>query len=277
MAADDKNERGAGCARTDQVGKVFIVVGQSNAANHGSVKTQTKTGLVSSFDGTTWHLANDPQLGATGDGGSFMPAFGDSIATKFKVPVGLVPRAVGGTSVREWLPKGEKVDHLTTTGAGLTAVGPGQWESNGILFARLSDALTGLGAHGCRAVLWHQGESDAGQARSGYPAAVQISGDEYASYMGVLINASRKVAGWDVPWFTAQATYHSEADPADPEFRAAQKSLWDSKLALEGPDTDVLRAEYRNGVHMNDKGLQKHGELWAEKVGVWLETQLELK
>ena len=28
MAADDKNERGAACARTDQVGKVFVVVGQ---------------------------------------------------------------------------------------------------------------------------------------------------------------------------------------------------------------------------------------------------------
>lgn len=28
MAADDKNERGAACARADQVGKVFIVVGQ---------------------------------------------------------------------------------------------------------------------------------------------------------------------------------------------------------------------------------------------------------
>jgi hypothetical protein len=28
MAADDKNERGAACAGTDQVGKVFIVVGQ---------------------------------------------------------------------------------------------------------------------------------------------------------------------------------------------------------------------------------------------------------
>jgi len=28
MTADDKNERGAGCARTDQVGKVFVVVGQ---------------------------------------------------------------------------------------------------------------------------------------------------------------------------------------------------------------------------------------------------------
>ena len=28
MAADDKNERAAVCARTDQVGKVFIAVGQ---------------------------------------------------------------------------------------------------------------------------------------------------------------------------------------------------------------------------------------------------------
>jgi hypothetical protein len=28
MAADDKSERGAACADTDQVGKVFIVVGQ---------------------------------------------------------------------------------------------------------------------------------------------------------------------------------------------------------------------------------------------------------
>ena len=28
MAADDKNERGAACARRDQVGKVFLVVGQ---------------------------------------------------------------------------------------------------------------------------------------------------------------------------------------------------------------------------------------------------------
>jgi hypothetical protein len=28
MTADEKSERGAACARTDQVGKVFIVVGQ---------------------------------------------------------------------------------------------------------------------------------------------------------------------------------------------------------------------------------------------------------
>jgi hypothetical protein len=28
MAANDKSERGAACARTDQVGKVFVVVGQ---------------------------------------------------------------------------------------------------------------------------------------------------------------------------------------------------------------------------------------------------------
>jgi hypothetical protein len=123
---------------------------------------------------------------------------------------------------------------------------------------------------GCRAVLWHQGESDAGQARAGHPAERQISGEQYREFMAKLIQASRRRAGWDLPWFVARTTYHSEQDPADDEFRAAQKALWDSGLALEGPDTDALRGEFRAGVHFNAKGLQAHGRLWAEKVGAYL-------
>ena len=126
-------------------------------------------------------------------------------------------------------------------------------------------------------MLWHQGESDAGQARSGYPASVQISGDQYRQFMEKLIRASRTRAGWEIPWFVAEATYHSEQDPADEEFRAAQRALWQSKIALEGPDTDALRKEYRAGVHFNAKGLQAHGHLWAAKVGVWLDNTLSTK
>ena len=59
------------------VGEVFIVAGQSNAGNYGSEKQVNKTKLVSEFDGKQWNLANDPQLGAGGNGGSFMPAFGE--------------------------------------------------------------------------------------------------------------------------------------------------------------------------------------------------------
>jgi hypothetical protein len=172
------------------------------------------------------------------------------------------------------LPKGEKVDRLTTTGAGLKEIGPAQWEAKGEWFAALAARLIQFGPQGCRAVLWHQGESDAGQARSGYPADRQISGDDYTRYMATLVLASRQAAGWAVPWFTAQTTYHSEDDAADPEFRAAQKSLWEKTLVLEGPDTDALRADYRSGVHFNAKGLQRHGQLWAARVGPWLEAQI---
>jgi hypothetical protein len=126
-------------------------------------------------------------------------------------------------------------------------------------------------------VLWHQGESDAGQVRGGAPVERQISGDDYARYMAILVKTSRELAGWDLPWFTAQATYHNPQDPADEEFRAAQKSLWDTKLTLAGPDADALGAEFRKGVHFNAEGLQKHGKLWADKVGAWLEVLLRSK
>ncbi|HZZ29183.1 MAG TPA: sialate O-acetylesterase [Pirellulales bacterium] len=258
------------------VGEVFVVAGQSNSANYGAEKQQSKSGLVTAFDGKTWRIADDPQPGAGGQGGSFMPSFGDAMAEKFHVPIGIVALGVGSTSVREWLPKGEKVDHQTTTGKGLKEIGPGQWEALGNIFAKLPARLTALGPHGCRAVLWHQGESDAGQRRPDRANADrQISGDDYVRYMAVLVKASRQAAGWDVPWFTAQATYHSEQDTGNTEFRAAQKSLWDSHLTLEGPDTDALGEEFRKGVHFNAQGLPRHGALWAEKVAPWLESQLK--
>jgi Carbohydrate esterase, sialic acid-specific acetylesterase len=256
------------------VGEVFIVAGQSNSANYGSEKQQPKSGMVASFDGKTWRVADDPQPGAGGTGGSFIPAFGDTMADRFHVPIGIVSIGVGSTSVREWLPKGEEVNRLTTTGRGLDEISPGHWQAKGELFDKLKSRLDAQGPHGCRAILWHQGESDAGQARGGAPADRQISGDDYSRYMKTLVEASRQSAGWQVPWFTAQATYHSERDPADDEFRAAQKSLWESKLTLPGPDTDALGAEFRQGVHFNGRGLQQHGKLWAEKVGAWLDTQL---
>lgn len=255
-------------------GEVFLVAGQSNAGNYGSEKQSTATQLVSAWDGKTWCLANDPQPGAGGQGGSFLPAFGDTLAKRFGVPVGLIPLAVGGTSVREWLPKGIRFEQQPTTGLNVKQVEGGEFESTGALFQKLVQPMERLGFAGFRAVLWHQGESDAGQARGGYPAERQITGAQYAGFLEALIRASRQRAHWPVPWFTAVATYHSEQDPKDDEFRAAQQSLWARGLSWPGPDTDSLREEYRNGVHFNAKGLAKHGELWAASVGDWLEKQL---
>jgi pimeloyl-ACP methyl ester carboxylesterase/lysophospholipase L1-like esterase len=259
------------------IGEVFVVAGQSNSTNYGSEKQKTSSGMVASFDGTKWVLANDPQPGVQdgSQGGSFLPAFGDALFAKYKVPIGIASTGAGATSVREWLPKGEKMRHQPTTGANVRPVGPGEWESTGKLYAGLVKRIEALGPRGCRGVLWHQGESDAGQARSGYPADRQIAGKQYVEFMEKLIEASRKSAGWALPWFVAQTTYHSEKDASDEEFRTAQKTLWDKGIALEGPDTDTLRREFRAGVHFNAKGLSAHGQMWAEKVGSYLEKVKE--
>ena len=98
--------------------------------------------------------------------------------------------------------------------------------------------------------------------------------ERLAAFVETLIRASREHARWSVPWFTALATYHSETDSADDEFRAAQKVAWDKGIAMPGPDTDALRGELRAGVHFKAAGLQKHGALWVEKVAPWLEAQL---
>jgi len=57
----------------------------------------------------------------------------------------------------------------------------------------------------------------------------------------------------------------------------AQASLWKDGVALEGPDTDALKGEFRDsdgkGVHFSGPGLREHAARWAEKVGPWLERR----
>lgn len=251
------------------MGEVFVIAGQSNSGNYGSEKQSTKTGLVAAFSGTNWQLAHDPQPGAGGGGGSFMPAFGDQLAERLGMPIGIVATGIGATSVREWLPRGTPVANPPTLTGNVVTVGPERWESAGNIFTRFTTRMKQLGPHGFRAVLWHQGESDANQQL----ADRTLSGENYRRYLELLIRASRKEVGWDMPWFVAQASYHSESDPGSPDIRDAQKALWVSGVALEGPDTDSLRSEYRSGVHFNGAGLRKHGQLWAEKVAPWLDQQ----
>jgi hypothetical protein len=255
------------------VGEVFVVAGQSNSTNYGSERQKTVSGMVSSFDGRRWVRADDPQPGVQdgSGGGSFLPPFGDALAERLGVPIGVASTGAGATSVRQWLPKGERMTRLPTIASRVREVEPGVWECTGELFDGLMARVNALGAHGCRAILWHQGESDAGQARSGYPADRQISGDDYVAFMKTLIAASRKGAGWDIPWFVALTTYHTEDDASDEEFRAAQRALWMPGLAEQGPDTDALRKEFRDGVHFNGRGLRAHGQAWAKLVGDYLE------
>jgi hypothetical protein len=226
------------------IGEVFIGAGQSNSTNCGQERIQQVSGMVSSFSGTSWQLANDPQPGVhdTSVGGSYWPAFGDEMYAKYHVPIGVASTGHSGTSVNQWNPGGE-------------------------LFRWTTGRMKQFGPEGFRAVLWHQGESDVGM-----PA------EEYARKMTALIQESRKAAGWDVPWFVAQVSYHNPTQTSFAPPRAGQKSLWDSGIALEGPDTDTLGGDNRDeggkGIHFSPKGLKAHGKMWAAKAAVYLDKKL---
>jgi hypothetical protein len=254
------------------VGEVFVIAGQSNSTNYGEEAQRTRTGMVSTFNGTEWRPADDPQPGVQ-DGsknGSFIPAFGDALYERLKVPIGVTCVGSGGTSVRQWLPKGDRFA-VPPTSAKYFVKSGNEWASDGRLFQGMIDRIHQLSGD-FRMLLWHQGESDAHQA-----AGHELSGAEYRRLMERLITATR-VATWNFPWMVAQVSYHTPADTSDPAIRAAQASLWKDKIAIEGPDTDTLTGDNRQnngtGVHFSGKGLQAHGRMWAEKVAHWISQNL---
>ena len=227
------------------VGEVFVIAGQSNSTNSGEAHLTQSSGMVSSFSGSAWQLADDPQPGVhdKSGGGSPWPAFGDAMYAKYKVPIGIASTGHGGTSTNVWQPGTELFNWMLTR---VRQLGPG----------------------GFRAVLWHQGESD-----------VFMTPDEYGQKLTTIIRASTDEAGWQFPWVVAQVSYHNPDKPSFDTTRSAQKRLWEQGVALEGPDTDTLGGDHRDGggkgIHFSAKGLKAHGELWAQKVGVWLDKVIE--
>ena len=223
------------------VGEVFVTAGQSNSANHGEPPQSPVDDRVSCFDTVSnWRHAYDPQPVATGTGGSPWPALGDALAAALDVPVGLASVGVGGSRVDQWLPGGD-------------------------LYPRLEQALTSLGPNNCRAVLWHQGESD---ALAGTAAEV------YAQRLESVIAQSRVDAGFTVPWGVAIVSwlpYTSEADQA--QVRAGQQQVIDADPAVFlGSETDTFHTlgYLADGVHYNAEGLTAHGVQWAQRVRAYV-------
>ena len=257
------------------VGEVFVISGQSNSTNYGEVPQVTKTGMVASFSGITWQLANDPQQGVQDNSkkGSFIPSLGDALYEKYRVPIGIASVGHGSTSVRQWLPAGEPIEVMPTMTRYVIRDADGTLTSDGTLFNGMMLRIRQLGVHGFRAVLWHQGESDSHQ-----PPEHEISADTYRRMLEHIIQESRRQAGWNIPWFVALATYHTPDDTSCPPIREAQHKLWQNGLALQGPDTDTLKAPYREnngkGTHLNDAGLKAHGLLWAQSVEIYLDPLL---
>ena len=123
-----------------------------------------------------------------------------------------------------------------------------------------------FGPEGFRALLWHQGESN-----------VRGPTEFYYRTLKEIIEASRQISGWNIPWMVAQTSYHNPRAPKFSSTRDAQRQLWEEGFALPGPDTDTLVGDDRAGIHLSTSGLQKHGEMWADYVGQYLYSTFNSK
>jgi hypothetical protein len=219
------------------VGEVFVTAGQSNAANYGQPGLNAMDDRVSAGDlSGNWVHADAPMPVAAGTGGSPWPPFGDALAGLLDVPVGIIAVAVGSTQVGQWVP-------------------------GAAYYYLLKNALQLLGTNGCRAVLWHQGESD---------SIAGTSASSYAQQLQSIISQSRQDAGFDVPWGVAIASYHPSATSAtEAPVQAGQwMVITNTPGVYLGAQTDPfhLTGYLYDTVHFNTNGLKAHGAQWAQAV-----------
>ncbi len=213
------------------IGEVFICAGQSNAANYGESPQQPADARVAAYHADVWRRGYDPQPGATGEAGSPWPCLGDMLARHLQMPIGFASVAIGGFTSSIWLPGAEGYQKLATV-------------------------LQELGKGGARAVLWHQGEGDAGEG---------TTAQQYCENLATTIRQLSQDIGWCPPWVVAGVSAVQEYPRAvTPPVLAGQQRLWKQAIALEGPLTDDLAGpQFRyDGTHFNDFGLRAHAERW---------------
>jgi hypothetical protein len=217
------------------VGEIFIVAGQSNAAGSSRTLFAAESPRVRTAelnDGGAivgWRICADPQV--RNGGGSVWPLVGEQLTRRVGVPVGFVNCAIGSTSINDWQ--------------------PGQ-----PAFERFANVARSLGPGGFRAILWHQGEADQSMSEA-----------EYAAKLETVIAELRARVGEPTPWMVACASF--EQGRVGEGVRAAQHAVVSRGIALGGPDTDGLGAEFRepaDGVHFNAAGTRAAAALWTERM-----------
>jgi hypothetical protein len=209
-----------------------LVIGQSNAANHGASPRRVADPRARVFAAGRFGPLNDPLLGGTGTGGS--------------VWTRLAPLLLAGGAH----------DAVTFTlaamgGAAIADLAPGGGANVAVIRAAAAARQAGLAfTH----VLFHQGERDTllGTGRSAYRASLEA-----------LIGQLRAL-GITAPIHICRASYRFGVISDD--VRAAQAAVIDAAPdRLPGPDTDTLGAQWRaDNTHFADPGLEKFAALWLE-------------
>jgi hypothetical protein len=255
------------------VGEVFLTAGQSNSVAAGEApQTDAQLSSGATLQGNTaaWSATIDPP---GGPGGTPWPTFAAMLVGEIGVPVAVMSVGCAATSSKQWLPADLGADPVQGDHCGAEATRPGA------LYQRLVRGVRALG--NLRAILWHQGEGDAGRG---------VTAAEYGKRLQQIVARLAADSGVSQQWMVANASYipGSEIDANTCALRgaplqhydkmwpvrAAQQWLWTHGLIHRGPDTDgLIGKDFRYPgargacIHFSDAGLRLHGALWYQAVG----------
>lgn len=229
------------CPSQDARTAVFLIVGQSNAGNHGGQPTVSEHGpkIVNFFNGRCY-LAASPLLGSTGTWGEYWTEVANVLLHSGRVEkIVLVPAAVADTSIA-------------------------RWSAGGDLNSMLRHTMHQAAATGFQIthVLWHQGETD---------AATGMREEDYRSHFLSFIGTLRG-AGVMAPIYVTVSTKclltapYSKQNP----IARAQTALAGIEFGVRtGISSDELLGEVDryDGCHLSGSGTFKIARAWAQLLG----------
>lgn len=207
-----------------------LILGQSNAGNHGESAPYSDGNAVSLVNHGKCFLAADPLPGATGRGGSIWSRLPALLYPK-RIAISLL--AVESTLVRQWVAPG----YLS-------------WELKHEL-----EALKRIGVV-VDLVIWQQGEAD---AREGTTSAAYR--EDFLILRSVL-----RAHGVEAPVMVALST-RCKAFSGDAVRQALSDLVGERNDVWMGPDTDKLLGDTRiDDCHFSIKGLDEAAKLWANVI-----------
>ena len=226
---------------------IFLVCGQSNAANHGDgVYAPRHQVFALNFMDMRCYRADDPLPGASGHGGSVWSQLGDLLVEQgLYRSVLFVPIAVCGTFIADWADENKP--------------------AHSRLLLTLERLRKRLGTHfiGVDGVFWQHGEAEAN--------LTDMDAGTYQARFGSIVDALR-AGGVYAPIFIARSTICEGPSPHPfknhEEIRKGQLGLANvTRGIIAGPDIDTIGRDGRyDGCHLSALGLQQAAALWFETI-----------
>ena len=234
------NKHKTDCKYTGNIA-VFLVLGQSNAANSGKGRYSVNNKVSNIFKGECY-IANDPLLGATGNRGSVWGRLSDKLIDNGAYDQIVISSiAVGGSPMISWTQHGKGRVH-------------------GNYFTRIIDAIDELKSlnFDITHIFWHQGEQD---------TSFGTTTDQYIRMFLDMWSGIREL-GVDAPIYVARASL-CQGRGSEKVIRAQNDLIEEYGDILQGTNTDLINdSKYRidGGCHFSELGLALHADKWYESM-----------